>query len=112
MKVRVSLFRQVLELKLPHNEGPPIERKYRCDQCDKSYENPKNLKIHIATNHQKNVSYPCSICSKAFLHKQYLQQHVKHVHEKYRPKKCNLCPEAFLTNRDFKKHKEKHGIYD
>ena len=101
-----------VHLRKKHNEGPPIERKYRCDQCDKSYENPKNLKIHKATNHQKNVSYPCPICSKTFLHKQYLQQHVKHVHEKYRPKKCDLCPEAFLTNRDFKKHKEKHGIYD
>ena len=95
-----------------HNEGPPVERNYKCDQCDKSYELPGSLKKHKTTNHDKSVSHQCPLCPKTFLHKGYLYAHVKHVHEKYCPNKCDICPEAFLTKRDLKKHKEKHGIYD
>ena len=91
-----------------HNEGPPIERKYKCELCDKSYELLESLKTHVITNHDKSVSYNCHLCSSTFLHKQYLHQHVKHVHEKHRPNKCDLCPAAFLRKSDLIRHKELH----
>ena len=95
-----------------HNEGAPIEKKYKCDQCDKSFEVWESLRRHQITNHDKSVSYQCPICPKTFLYKGYLHAHVKHVHEKYRPNKCDLCSEAFLIKRDLIKHREKHGIFE
>ena len=95
-----------------HNEGAPIEKKYKCEQCDKSYELLDSLRLHHKTNHDKSISYQCPICPKTFLFKGYLHAHIKHVHEKYRPNKCDLCSESFLIKRDLSKHKEKHGIFE
>ena len=89
---------------IAHGQG---ERKFKCDQCDKSFTRQFFLKTHQET-HAKATLFKCDQCPKTFWMKSYLRTHVRMIHEKHRPHKCDTCPEAFVYKRDLIKHAKSH----
>ena len=56
------------------------DRKYKCDQCTKTFYASFKLKMHVKT-HTGELAYSCSICGKGFIQKANLMTHIKKYHE-------------------------------
>ena len=76
------------------------ERKFKCDQCDKSFATSNLLKNHFESHHAKKTLYQCEQCPKTFWMKSYLNTHVRRIHDKIRPHKCDICQQGFVYKRD------------
>ncbi|KAK2569240.1 Zinc finger protein 569 [Acropora cervicornis] len=105
----------------PMIEGGPINnknsRKYACEQCDKMFPGPSDLKAHQRT-HTGERPYVCETCGKGFSQPGNLTKHVRFVHkkeqrpkEKVREKKyfCSLCGKAFLCPSSLAMHCRTHS---
>ena len=89
------------------------ERKFKCDQCDKSFARHSVLQTHFQSHHAKKTLYQCEQCPKTFWMKNYLSTHVRMIHENYRPNKCDICAEGFVYKRDVVSHKKHvHNIHE
>jgi uncharacterized Zn-finger protein len=75
-----------------------------CDQCEKSFTQPKSLKFHIVSVHQGLKPYACEQCYKSFSQASYVKQHIASVHEKIKLFKCDQCDKSFSHSGDIKKH--------
>lgn len=81
------------------------ERKYKCNQCGKTYKHAGSL-----TNHRQSHTvgiYPCAICFKEFSNLMALKNHSR-LHAQYRPYHCPHCPRAFRLPRDLLEHQQSH----
>ena len=89
------------------------ERKYKCDQCDKTFAKKSILDSHYQSHHARKTLYQCEQCPKTFWMKSYLSTHVRMIHDKIRPNKCDICQEGFYYKRDLVSHKKHvHNIYE
>ena len=89
------------------------ERKFKCDQCDKSFATSNLLKNHFESHHAKKTLYQCEQCPKTFWMKSYLNTHVRRIHDKIRPHKCDICQQGFVYKRDVVSHKKQvHNIHE
>lgn len=52
------------------------DKKFKCEQCDKSFCQQQNLRRHILIIHE-NETYKCDLCDLAFYTKTYLKTHLK-----------------------------------
>src|ERR1700760_2702395 len=57
------------------------KRPYTCDQCDRSFLYPKDLRRH-KTTHTGSKQYRCRICPKSFSRKDNLRRHINNEHDK------------------------------
>ena len=49
-----------------HESKSPAVHAFTCWNNDKCFSEKKNLRIHVATVHEKRKAYKCTICSKDF----------------------------------------------
>ncbi|XP_063286880.1 zinc finger protein 646 [Pelobates fuscus] len=117
---------------IPNHTTPIVqeERKYKCNQCDRSYRHAGSLLNHRKThstgvyqcpdchkkfynllalkNHLRIHRYPCPDCGKAFRIASHLATHRK-VHEQGGPFTCQLCSKRFFCRSTFEQHQLTHG---
>ena len=73
-----------------HNEGKIHRTKnYKCDLA-------QILDQRNETVHEGKKDHKCDLCDKSFSDRRNLATHVYTVHEKHRDHKCNYCGKTFL----------------
>ncbi|XP_062552949.1 zinc finger protein 600-like [Armigeres subalbatus] len=86
---------------------PQPDRPFKCQICDRSYRNHKNLKAHIKGAHEGIRANKCEICGKNFSGSSYLVIH-RRRHTGERPFKCTTCGKAFVDSRALSVHARLH----
>ncbi len=83
---------------------------YKCDKCEKAFNNLVNLRNHKRGMH--NNEFLCSDCGKTFYNKPNLERHVASIHRNVEERKlpyiCGECGRRFHNN----KHLQGHQISD
>ena len=76
----------------------PGERPYKCDQCDKAFNQKGALQIHLS-RHTGEKSHICDLCQQSFSQKGNLRAHIARVHEMNVGMEesfpCHECPCVF-----------------
>ena len=82
------LSRQDRNFKYYHASG-----QYREENA--SFSLKGNLKVHIASVHERKKSYVCESCKTSFSTKDHLKRHIASVHERKKPHRCESCKTNF-----------------
>lgn len=80
------------------------EKRYACDQCDKSFARLYHMKRHKMVVHEKIRPFVCDICDKRFNSKGILKQHST-THTGDQPHACDQCDRWFAQPAGLRKHK-------
>ena len=91
------------------DQNNPEEKRYQCNQCDKSYLQRGTLIQHIETIHQF-VKHQCAKCGQIFKGTQGLgglRTHIKVQHGEEK-EKCHICGKLVFKSRLENHIKEKH----
>ncbi|XP_026123456.1 zinc finger protein 408 [Carassius auratus] len=83
------------------------ERKYKCEECDKSFFQLCHLKKHKFT-HQNQKPYACTECGKTYSSQESFQAHLL-MHRGQRPFQCQHCDKSYGLKRDLKEHQVLHS---
>ena len=98
-------------------------KRYQCEQCDKSYAFPYDLKTHVRDIHELSLTFRCDLCGQNFETKKSLKVHkiiascqvsgkksnldrVKKVKNLSRGKRyqCAQCHKSYAFRSDYKNH--------
>ena len=90
-------------IKMVHCNEKPLS----CEQCDKKFAKPSELKNHIRT-HTGERPFICDICNASFAYSHILTRHKKY-HEGAKKFSCNSCGKSFLQKNDLIKHSRIHS---
>ncbi|CAG9791558.1 unnamed protein product [Diatraea saccharalis] len=83
---------------------------WMCDQCpDQKFSTKQQLMKHSLIHQPLERVWKCPQCNMAFESLWRLQQHLFAKHLNYRPHKCDLCEKSFHKLSDLKKHKAVHN---
>ncbi|KAI1895941.1 hypothetical protein AGOR_G00111950 [Albula goreensis] len=82
------------------------ERRYKCDECDKSFFQLCHLKKHKFT-HSDLKPYLCTECGKNYSSQESFRAHLL-MHKGERPFKCQQCDKSYGLKRDLKEHEVLH----
>ncbi|KAF9104164.1 hypothetical protein BGX27_010209 [Mortierella sp. AM989] len=95
---------------------PNARARYKCNQCEKTFSRPYNLRSHRAT-HVGLKPFKCTHvnekgdkCSWAFARKHDLVRHMSSRHAFEKPFKCTTCGAECGRNDSMKRHYEKSQI--
>ena len=66
---------------------------FKCDLCDKTFDNKYHLRHHVKHIHEKE--HKCALCEKAYGSALKLKDHVMSVHEGVKHHKCEFCDRRF-----------------
>lgn len=83
--------------------------KFKCNYCEKVYNNPSNLQRHIKT-HTDNSLYICEICGKDFGTARYLKRH-KDTHNSVNTFVCEVCNTGFKVKKHLTQHYKSHSMF-
>lgn len=109
-------YDELVEHSFVHNPGEfqtPQKSKFECEICKRSFDQSRNLKIHVnlahnikATTSQKNTvgSPKCKFCNRTFEQERHLKIHVYRAHTAPKPYNCSMCGEKFASHRACKVH--------
>ena len=81
-----------------------VNRKYKCEQCHKTFTSIPGLQYHRQSAHE-SVKYACDQCDGQFTKQSNLKMHIESKHEgvKYA---CDQCNHQATTQRNLKQHIE------
>ena len=65
--------------KKAQNKDKPKKAAHQCPQCDKTFTQAANVKVHVKTVHQKQI-FKCQFCDKSRTTQGNLNQHIKKCH--------------------------------
>ncbi|KAJ8248913.1 hypothetical protein GJAV_G00229130 [Gymnothorax javanicus] len=82
------------------------ERRYKCNECDKSFYQLCHLKKHKFT-HSDLKPYLCTECGKNYSSQESFRAHLL-MHKGERPFKCQQCDKSYGLKRDLKEHEVLH----
>jgi KRAB domain-containing zinc finger protein len=82
------------------DEPKLIDKKYKCEKCDKQFD----LKSELI-QHETLISFKCEKCKKIYASNLKLQKHYKRNICTY---KCVFCLSAFILEQDYKNHLNWH----
>ena len=103
-KIEPKNRKKLIENKLPHSKQ---SGSYKCDDCDKSFNQQWSLTRHVLREH-KGLRFPCKYCDREFTEKRNLRDHVmQHLGMTYQ---CDDCDRKFATQPSIAAHTRKvHG---
>nr|CAD7459319.1 unnamed protein product [Timema tahoe] len=134
-KKHVNLFKKVCDFKdstTEHNNTKQnlistLQRKYRCNICNKDFKEKRSLNKHLLNKesisvtyvirasrrsydlnrhlliHSAQRKYKCDVCDKSFKTKNNLKSHLL-IHSKQRKYKCDVCNKSFKGTYDLNRH--------
>ena len=68
---------------------------FKCEICDKEFENKNTLKKHFNNVHNLEKKHKCNICQRVFPIKSQMTSHMKIVHGNKKLHKCDSCEKSF-----------------
>ncbi|XP_059904977.1 uncharacterized protein LOC132455193 isoform X1 [Gadus macrocephalus] len=89
-----------------HMRTRPVEKRYGCEQCTKSFTYLFKLKNHMRT-HTGEKPYSCDQCTKIFSQHYELKNHMR-THSREKPYSCDQCMKSFSQQYDLKNHMRTH----
>jgi len=93
-----------LQMHTQEHTGP---KKYKCTQCNNTYNDSSNLTTHRKLKHDPNhEDIECVKCGETFTYQRNLRYHMN-THENIKPFKCTICAESFTSPSFLSKHKKK-----
>ncbi|KPJ04908.1 Zinc finger protein 845 [Papilio xuthus] len=79
---------------------------YKCDLCEKAFNNSWCMKKHRKMTHEgykRPYIFPCTMCDKIFDRKSILKSHIR-THTGERPFQCTICPATFTQSSSLLTH--------
>lgn len=80
---------------------------FKCAICGAGFISQPYLNRHI-DRHYAEKKHKCQFCDMSFIDGRDLRVHIKHVHENYRPFVCQTCSTAYKTKKGLATHLKQH----
>nr|CAB3266497.1 zinc finger protein [Phallusia mammillata] len=97
-----------LRLDQRKRQGKQGEKKFNCENCDRTFCDASRLQRHIRQHHIGARAHPCGECGKAFGTASGLKQH-RHIHSSVKPFTCAVCHKAYTQYSNLCRHKRMHS---
>ena len=95
-------FKRVEHLNI-HNNAVHLGVKYPCDKCEYKATVPGILRTHIRSKHD-GIKVPCTQCDYKAFDRSSLLKHMKQVHLGLKPHACLICEFKAFTTGNLKQH--------
>ena len=77
---------------------------YKCEKCNKNYQNRKTFRYHLQSAHTAEKKYKCDKCGFSTKTSSALSSHVHRVHTKELSHMCSTCGKRFFAAVSLNKH--------
>lgn len=76
---------------------------FSCIKCDKIFNTPHGLEVHVRRSHSGKRPFACELCNKTFGHEVSLTQH-RAVHTTEKTFECKQCGKSFKRSSTLSTH--------
>ena len=84
-------------------------KKFKCDQCPKSFNEKNKLKVHMNSKHKGHAKYKCEVCYRTFSSKGGIVYHMQTKHNNTHKYRCEVCEKGFNQLQHYMGHKNTHS---
>ena len=108
-----TMYPKILE---SHNQTHQNLKQFKCDVCDKRFNQISQLKNHAVIHIDKSIAEvpswakpkQCDICQKMFSDSKSLKKHVQAIHSKLKPYICQVCGHQSARKAMLQLHVRQH----